>query len=501
MLDDSEAETALDAMQAGDLRALIREIVPWLDHPTHARLINALVDRAARNSAGWMPKGPTEKLVADIVAFADAAKRVGQADPEDMDAHLRQGCHAFLARNYQAAFRIFRALLIPLSDVDIDLDQHEMLDEVLGVDVGRCAAQYIVSMYMTSSPQHRGKAVLSAVEDVQAVGSFRTPLREMERVAVEPFPGFDRFLSQWRALIEERTAGQRAHDWDYAEDLWLREVVHRMEGTEGLARIARATRRNSDLRAWCRALVEASDWKSALAAFDEAARLLESSDCSRGNFLDGAALAAQELARKDLPSRLERAWREAPDMARLRRWLGSSRNGKVLSQRVAEALLHVLDGDPTAAAKLLAAAPGLGWSDPDHPGPLLFPLFAWLLGDEASGEITIDTGEPGLFPHRDGPRLRTPRVSDLLKAARVAQPEDDGIRAAMIKAMRRAAEKRIAGVIENKRRKYYRHAASLVLACTRIDDSAGTAVWFMGLRDRYRRYPALQGELKRAGSR
>ena len=30
-----------------------------------------------------------------------------------------------------------------------------------------------------------------------------------------------------------------------------------------------------------------------------------------GDFLDGASLLAQELERKDLPKRLEQAWREA----------------------------------------------------------------------------------------------------------------------------------------------------------------------------------------------
>jgi hypothetical protein len=325
MPDDRVTETALEAMEADDLRALIREIIPWLDEPTHARLVNTLVDRAARNRSGWMPEGPTDALVTDIVAFADAAKRVGHADPGDVDDYLRQGSHAFLAREYRAACRIFRALLIPVGDVDIDLGQHEMLDEVLGVDVAHCAAQYVVSVYMTSTPRHRAKAVLSAIDDVQAIGHLWKPLREMERVAAEPLPEFPRFLAQWRSLVEERTAGNRGQDRDSDEDRWLREVVERTEGPEGLARIARATRRTGDLHSWCRALVDARDWKGALAAFDEAARLVTNNEYSRGDFLDGAALAAQELARKDLPRRLERAWREAPDMVRLRRWLGSSR--------------------------------------------------------------------------------------------------------------------------------------------------------------------------------
>jgi hypothetical protein len=515
MLEDRTTEAALNAMSADELRALIRDIIPWLDESTHGRLVNALVDRAARNPSGWTPQGPTDAVAADIVAFADAAKRVGYSDPGDVDEYLRQGAHAFLARDYRAAFRIFRALLIPVGNVDIDLGQHEMLDEVLGVDVARCAMQYVVSVYMTASPRHRGKAVLSAIDDVQAIGHFWEPLQEMERVVVEPLPEFPQFLAQWRSLVEERSVEKRGHDWDSDEDRWLHEVVQRVEGPGGLARIARATRRTGDLRAWCRALVDVRDWKSALAAFDEAAGLVASDECSQGEFLDGAALAAQELARKDLPRLLERAWREAPDMVRLRRWLGSSRAKKVLRQRVTEALsacpkkahrqralLHVLDGDFAAAAKLLAAAPGLGWSNRGHPGHLLFPLFVSLLGDvEFSGETTCDYDESDVFADREEPRLSTPEIVDLLELAKVTAPDAAKFRVAMIKAMRKAAEKRIAGVTENKRRRHYGHAASLALACAQIDESAETTRWLTAIRDGFRRYPALQRELSQHGYR
>jgi hypothetical protein len=515
MPDERVTTTALEAMGADELRAIIREIMPWLDEPTHARLVNTLIDRAARNRSGWTPEAPTDALVTEIVAFADAAKRVGQADPGEVDGYLRQGSHAFLARDYQAACRIFRALLIPVGDVDIDLGQHEMLDEVLGVDVAHCAAQYVVSVYMTSTPRHRARAVLSAIDDVQAIGHLWKPLGEMERVAAEPLPELPRFLAHWRSLVEERTAANRSKDWDADEDRWLREVVERTEGAEGLARLARGTRRTADLRSWCRALVDARDWKGALAAFDEAARLVTQNESSRGDFLDGAALAAQELARKDLPRRLERAWREAPDMVRLRRWLGSSRTAKVVRERVAKALpvcpkkahrqralLQVLACDFAAAAKILAAAPGLGWSNPDHPGHLLFPLFVSLLSEvEFTGETTSDYDESDIFPDREEPRLRTPKVVDLLQLANVAGPDDTDIRLAVMKAMRKAAEKRIAGITENKRRRHYRHAASLALACAQVDDSAETAGWLAAIRDRYRRYPAMQRELTQHGYR
>jgi hypothetical protein len=71
----------------------------------------------------------------------------------------------------------------------VDLGQHEMLDEVLGVDVGACAAQYVVAEYMTATKDERPRAVRSAIEQIECVGSSSDPLREMERVAVEPLAG------------------------------------------------------------------------------------------------------------------------------------------------------------------------------------------------------------------------------------------------------------------------------------------------------------------------
>jgi hypothetical protein len=507
--DSSATEAALDTLDADGLRGVIRDLIPLLDESTSAWLVNALVDRAARNSPGWVPAGPAEALVADIVGFGEAAKRVGYAEPSTVDDYLRVGSNAFLGQNYQAALQIFRALLIPMGDGDFDLGQDEMVDEVLGVDVQACAAQYVVSIYMTATTQNRAKAVLSAIDEMRSTGHFWEPLREMERVAVEPLPELDVFLVQWRALVEERVPKERNSDWDSDEDRWLREVLTRMEGADGLASIARTTKRSEDLRAWCRMHAEARDWKAALAAYDEAAGLVTDKAYARGDFLDGAALSAQELDQKDLPDRLGRAWREAPSMVRLRRWLGSSKSKKALRQRVAEALdtyprqsdrqralLHVLNDDFEAAAMLLANAPGLGWSRDDHPGHLLFPLFCTLLGGvELSTEGARDFDAVGLMSTGDGPRLKTPEIGVLLDQAGVTAPTDSKTRAAVLEAMHKAAAKRIEGVTGNKRRRHYGHAASLALAYARVDGSPEAASWLAAIRDEYRRYPALQREL------
>lgn len=518
----ADIDAALNAMEADKLRELIRGIIPWLDDKTHARLVNELIGQAARADSGWTPTSPREKEISEIVAFASAAERVGYAEPSQVDDYLRRGTNAFLGRNYQAAFQIFRSLLIPVSLCDIDLGQHEMLEEVLGVDVADCAAQYVISIYMTCERAHRTQAVYSAIEEAHHIGNFYSPLAELQRVAVEPLPEFDGFLIEWRALVEEKAAEQRRDgwdgEWDRDQDRWLREVVQRIEGTEGLAKIARSSRRGEDLRAWCNALVEEKRWKEALVAYEEAAELVAGETHWRGAFLDGAALAAQELGSKDLAKRLERSWRTDPSLLRLRRWLGSSKSKSVMIKRAAEAVktcpkedlrqrafLYILLEDLQSAAKLLASAPGLGWSETEHPGHLLFPVFCRILGAEKidftedDGSIPddiLDIDERWPSPDENGEaRLNNPHINEILEVANIGRMSNAKNRAAVLKSMRAAAEKRIEGVIENKRRRYYGHAASLAAAYVAIDPSQATKTWLDMLGNKYRRYPAFQREL------
>jgi len=512
----SDVDTALAAMDAGELGDVVREMLLELDGRAHGRVVRAIIGRAARGGSGWAPAALKDADVAEAVAFAEAAKRVGHADPSDVDACLRRGTAAFLRKDYAAADRILGALLRPIAEGEIDLGQDEMIDEALGVDANECAVQYVVSAYMTSDPPRRAEAVRAAIDEVRGAGCFFEPIQELERAAVEPLPDLGHFLSQWRAIVAKEAAGDRCGDWDTETERWLREVVHRMEGSGGLAKVARSTKRAGDLRAWCGSLVEAGDWKAAHAAFGEAAELVADREYARGELLDGAALAAQELGKKDLSSWLERAWRAQPSMLRLRRWLGSARSRQAIRKRAAGALdacpkrahrqrafLHVLQGDWKQAAKLLAAAPGLGWSSGEHPGHLLFPLFQTLLGGNGASSPAIELPERGmdieelefLTSDRGGPRLATPEVGEIVRGAGIEGVPDASARKALLAAMRKAAEKRVAGVTGQKRRRYYGHAASLVAACVACDHSGETSLWAERLRQEHRRFPALRAEI------
>jgi hypothetical protein len=513
----SEIDDVLAALDASELREVVRDMLLELNDRAHSRMVNSLLQRAARGRSGWSPTAPEHDEVAEVVAFVHAAQRVGYADPTDVDERLRHGSAAFFRKDYSAARGIFGALLRPLAEGEIDLGQHEMLDEVLGVEPSVCAAQYVLSVYMTSKREQRAEAVRAGIAEVDGVGYFLEPIRELERVAIEALPGLDDFLPRWRAVVAKEAAAERRGDWDTETRRWLREVVWRMEGAGGLEKIARSTRRADDVRAWCRSLVESSAWKAALAAFEDAAELVADNKYARGELLDGAALAAQQLGRKDLSPWFERAWRAAPSMLRLRRWLGSARGKTAVRRRVAAALaacpkqahrqrafLHVLHGEFAAAAKLLASAPGLGWSDGEHPGHLLFHLFRHLLGAgpapsraaDAVWGYRLDIDELELLTaDGDEPRLPAPEAGDIIRLAGI-EDIDAPARPAVLAAMREAAERRVAGVTEQKRRRHYGHAAELVAACLACDRSPEAARWATTIRQTYRRFPALRAELE-----
>ena len=312
-------------------------------------------------------------------------------------------------------------------------------------------------------------------------------------------------------------------DWDTAPERWLREAVFRMEGVEGLERIARKTERPQACLAWCEALAGRGDWPAALRAYDDAARLVRQSHW-HGELLDGAALAAQKLGRPDLSKRLEAAWRAAPSLIRLLRWLSVdgheqeairtkatravARCPKTAARQVG--LLRLLVGDVTGTAAVLSKCPGLGWSNPDHPGHTMFPLLAMLLSNGTIGEALVTELEatardplnsfaPTEEEHK--PKLATPSIVALIQGAgpgiALTEPDQD----AAIDAMRIAAEKRVDGILGNSRRQHYGHAALLVASCVAFAPKSRAAEilrWATDLRQQYWRRHAFREELARA---
>jgi hypothetical protein len=211
-----------------------------------------------------------------------------------------------------------------------------MVEEVLSVDLHDTVARYLLAILLESSAESRAEAVLAATERVHGLSVLVEPVRAMEDALGRELPDRDAFLDSWIKQLEKSARG--GGEWESEHDRWLRDAVARREGTAGLARIARATKRPEAVHAWCKAVVAERDWKGALEAYDEAITLV-SSEFWSGEFLDGAALAASKVDRKDAAKRLETAWRGAPSLPRLLRGLAADHaNGTVIRKRASAAL-------------------------------------------------------------------------------------------------------------------------------------------------------------------
>ena len=480
-------------MTAPELRAFVRGVLGDLDPDAQAAIVDALIARAVKGCAGWKPGRPAQRIVDDAKSFAEAARVVGYADPADVSEHLRLGGKAFLAGDHATARGVFEALLLPIAVADIDLGEHELVDEVLTVDTHTCVAQYVTSVYTTTPVSQRADAVLRAMEQVGGISSLLNPIEEswriMEDVSAGTLPDLVCVPSALGQAPWPLPSGQK-DEWETDHERWLREAVFRVDGVAGLERIARKTKRPQACLAWCEAVADSRRWSDALRASARRRRWWAQSRW-RGTLLDGAALAAQQLGRTDVPraSGSRVAWRS--HSTRLLRWMAADgQSASTLRAKAKKALthcpksagrqlalLHVLVGDLPAAADVLSKAPGLGWSSEDHPGHLVFPLLAVLLANGTEKRVSDallaeleSTCRDVLAAFSDEvadekPKLATPSMVAFIQDARPIITMADADRDVAITAMRIAAEKRVEGVLGHSRRRYYGHAALLVASC------------------------------------
>jgi hypothetical protein len=97
--------------------------------------------------------------------------------------------------------------------------------------------------------------------------------------------------------------------------------------------------------------------------------------------------------------------------------------------------------------------------------------------------------------------LATPSIRDLIADVRPALTIHSADRNAMLTAMRVAAEKRVAGILGQSRRRHYGHAATLAACClsvARRDEQGATSDWIAQLRAEHSRRHAFKAELESA---
>jgi hypothetical protein len=235
-------------MSAPELRAAIRVVLDQLDDGVKTSVMDALLARGATAKSGWKPARPSPRIVEEAKSFSESARQIGQADPDDVTEHLRRATRAFLAGDHASARAVFDAILPPIACGDVDLGQHELVEEVLRVDVRACVAQYATSVYTTTTLRERADAIIRALEQVQGVGTLSTPIKDMEDVCAGALPDLRTFLPRWVKRLERFRPS--ADEWETEHERWQREAVFRMDGVAGLERIARKTRRPRACVAW-----------------------------------------------------------------------------------------------------------------------------------------------------------------------------------------------------------------------------------------------------------
>ena len=512
-----ELQRALEALRASVLREFVIQSLDWLPDLRRKRIEQEIIEQAARVDASFVSQEALPDVLHRAQNLLEEGLEEGWADPEEVDEILLEGRRAFLRRDYALASSIFGLWLEPLAECEICLGQREMLEEVLSVDTMDCAAKHVVAEYMLAEPATRAARVQAAITLVCACGGFQWPLKNLKQTAIEELPDFEAFLQDWQILLERMTANRETSLMDGGLQNWRREVALRLEGIAGLARISHSTGRSADYRAWCRELRQQQEWTQLLEAADEAAQVVEEQDVVRLEFMEEAAFAAQKLQREDFRDRLWAIWRSAPSFKRLLRVLGGANNAAEMCTFAQEALalcpvaankeralLHLLRHEIEPAAVLLGEAAGLGWSGEEHPGYLLFHQFCLSLGYDTAElllpvervhdwrDFIVDPGRSRFTdPAEDLPVPELPELLNLSGGFALLSDED---RSVILQALRQAAERRLAEVASRKCRRLYAQAATLVTLCVLFDPGSESEEWLSSIRQRYRRFSALQAE-------
>jgi very-short-patch-repair endonuclease len=223
-------------MTAPELRAFVRAVLDELKDEQRGRVIDSLMTRAVRGDVGWKPNRPSPRIVNDARSFAHAAQQVGHADPDDVSEYLRLASKAFLAGDHASARAVFEALLIPISTVDIDLGQHELVDDVLSVDVHTCVAQYVTSVYTillpaSAVPDWPADVVLPS--DPVWKRDYSGSVRRLIRDGVDT-PLASLFVHAARAMPEGAEGAERARS---ASEAFLYRRLDTLKETNGRFRL------------------------------------------------------------------------------------------------------------------------------------------------------------------------------------------------------------------------------------------------------------------------
>jgi hypothetical protein len=551
-------ESRLAALPVEQLRAVVvthAERLPARDRESFLAIFPEAA-AAPGTTAGTNLAGPDpDALLADIDAFVDRIRSGAYFEDwgwdddlheerawgdeswaSEMDDLFTGAADAFLVGDLDLARNAYGRLLdaFRLDEGVGTFCGPQSPTDMVDTDVTEAVARYLRAVYETTPQPDRAEVLYRRYTDLSHL--VRTiDLRAIADTRRSELPDLNLFLPTWIEILTEHTGGFWARD----RQRLLTEATVWHAGTDGLAAVARrpGDHQPTAYLDWIDALTHDGRPIDACAAAREALAII-------GFPTERAADAADRLAA--LTSRLgdpagalearHTAWRSHPTRPRLLALVAAAQTaGDLASTLNGEADLAgpgpdrltcellLLAGRVDAAAERLAAADPLGWSQPTHPGPVVWPyllaaatptlphaatqvgrLFAAI--DTAdrwygyAGDLDLDPTDDAA--RADGPDAGPVALTALLTRRSADHPGTPTQRKHWLAAARDAAERRIDAVVSNKHRGAYQRVSVLAVAyaeaLTLAGDPSGGAAFVAGVRGRYPRHVAFRTELDRA---
>ncbi len=396
----------------------------------------------------------------------------------------------FVSSDYAAARRIYAELFGLLDECDPDGSM--FVSSGSNGDILEARARYCRCVYETTDAERRAEEMAHVLEvDRQPGSTFssdessRLPvMQDVIDAQAAVMEGMEPFLRAWRALLSSRTTN-RAH-------VLLLEVTYWLEGTEGLARLARAwqstqprgyvywLQKLADEQAWDRVLSVGQEGLSALAPSEFRVQVADAlaAAAARQDRDDIALLARRERflssgRELDLVNLLQLAERRGQGESELESAVDFLQSHKESMLGAAE--LHVkallMSGRLQTAWEEIRHEPGIGWSHGST--GIVFGSILYVLteGDERAATIGrvlrryagVPFAEEYWFdsdPEDTGDQSCGSLPEVMAGLAQVSLSREEAVR--LMTWARKIALKRIHHIVSNKHRRAYDRAAEVL---------------------------------------
>ena len=400
--------------------------------------------------------------------------------------------------------------------------------DMVATDVPEAVARYLRAVYETTPLPERADELYERYAEVGyfAPGMSLHTIADTRRSGL---PDQDAFLPAWIEVLTAQTSGFWARD----RQRLLTEAAVWHAGTDGLSTVARrpGDHQPTAYLDWIDALIRDSRLDDAAAAAREAMALAGLPAERGAEVADRLAELTARLG--DSPAALDArraAWRAhrtrtrllalvtAADAAgqRTRTLQAEADLVPAAADRLGCELLLLAGRTDSAAAALVVSDP-LGWSRPDHPGPVVWPVLLAAAVVPAVPDARTQLGRQfaaidtaghwyGLttsdLDDGEGEAAVLPRLSSLLASSITSDAGSPRQRQQWLVAAREVADRRIDAVVGSKHRGAYQRVAVLAVAYAEAlalaEDQAAGAAHVRAIRGRYPRHVAFRDELDRA---